>query len=62
MKKQFFLVVLILSFISVKSQTTWIKELPMRGVPVKMITTNDGGYALLAKTNYVAQTYMKMCL
>ena len=53
---------LILSVTIVKSQNTWVNELPLRGEPVKMITTNDGGYALLARTDFVAQTYYKTCL
>jgi len=34
----------------------------MRGIPVKMIATNDGGYALLARTDFFANYYNKMCL
>jgi len=44
-------IISLLTSIKCTAQEGWIRELPMRGIPVKMIQTNDGGYALLASTD-----------
>jgi hypothetical protein len=44
------------------AQPSWAKKLPKRGVPVKMIQTQDGGYALLAQTDYVNFQFNKITI
>lgn len=62
MKKYTLMVLSILLINAVAAQSSFIKKLPMRGEPAKMIATTDGGYACLAATDYVNFQFNKISL
>lgn len=62
MKKILLMVLSILLVDVAGAQPSFIKKLPMRGEPAKMIATTDGGYACLAATDYVNFQFNKISL
>lgn len=61
---KYFWLILLLHIITAegKAQSSFIKKLPLRGVPAKMIATSDGGYACLAATDFVNFQFNKISL
>ena len=57
-----FFIAFVLKVSIVHAQAGFIKKLPIRGVPAKMIATSDGGYACLAATDFVNQQFNKISL
>lgn len=62
MKKYLLLLLMILCVTKINAQTSFIKKLPLRGVPAKMIATSDGGYACLAATDFVNAQFNRISL
>lgn len=62
MIKYLLLLLMILCVTKINAQTSFIKKLPLRGVPAKMIATSDGGYACLAATDFVNAQFNRISL